>query len=394
MKKDIRIIFLLSAIVTSLFLIGCISQQPAGLPPPAGSDTALAGQGFATGTYDHEYQLYNRFSADGSVFIYLVADGGIPGQWDPLGRLRVGEEVTRGTFTLTVLPRGQEKTPGNRLRLDSDCAGYNIEFDNAGNYWITTLSGVVDQFSVPLNTARLPRQISGTNDAIRIYRSSSSVAWFTLHCDAITGSQPSELLQSQPAPATVIGCRDTDSANLLVGGKVIQTLSGGQSQIAAVDSCVSKTTVRETMCSRDSSASGETANNFNVFSGMRDCNQAGQMGSITEPLGPFSRSYCVEDSPGQYGYCTSPCQEFRVGPSVEQHYFIVDLLKEGVNIETLERSLRSTDFERWQCYESSSGYSTCDTIVRRINVLRPNGNAVSMYYCYFLGDTPPQVARN
>src|SRR3989344_2548303 len=208
MKRGLRQISILLLAVITVFLAGCAVNGPEGLPAPAGSDAAIAGRGFATGTYDREYQLYNMFYADGSVISYLVENG----NWNYLGQLNVGAEVGRGTSTLAVLSRREGNTPGSRLRLNSDCSEYNLEFDDTGNYWITSSAGAVDRFAVPLNTGQPIRQIAGTNDAITIHTTSSGVAWFTLHCD-LSGGQPAP-------PAAVCGNNIVETGEVCDGSSL------------------------------------------------------------------------------------------------------------------------------------------------------------------------------
>lgn len=183
-----KIIFLLSIAVISLFLFGCSSQQPEGLPEPAGTGSALAGQGFATGVYDREYQLYNRMNADGSVSVSLVQGE----NWISLGRLTTGQGASSVAADLTVsaLPMTQpvsSSMTGRRLRLDSaTCNDYDIEFNSNGNYLVTQFwsgGSLQDSFVVPRNRAQPIRQIAGTNDAITVHLTTSRASWFTLHCD-------------------------------------------------------------------------------------------------------------------------------------------------------------------------------------------------------------------
>ena len=214
-----KLILLGLLITVTLMLIGCTSQQPEGLPAPAGSDAAIAGQGFATGTYDRGYQLYSHIYSNGFLDSYLVENG----IWNYLGNSGVGAKVSSGAFTLTVLPRreGNLRDPGSRVRLNSACSGYTIEFQRGnrmGTFWITTPAGVMDNFRVRVNTPQPVHQILGTNDAITIHNIGQSVAptrddvvWFTLHCDiprsqppATTNTieQPNQVVPTSQPPAT------------------------------------------------------------------------------------------------------------------------------------------------------------------------------------------------
>src|SRR3989344_2025003 len=251
MKRGLRQISILLLAVITVFLAGCAVNGPEGLPAPAGSDAAIAGRGFATGTYDREYQLYNMFYADGSVISYLVENG----NWNYLGQLNVGAEVGRGTSTLAVLSRREGNTPGSRLRLNSDCSEYNLEFDDTGNYWITSSAGAVDRFAVPLNTGQPIRQIAGTNDAITIHTTSSGVAWFTLHCD-LSGGQPAP-------PAAVCGNNIVETGEVCDGSSLAgqscntRGFTGGSLSCAA--NCLSFNTnlCTTTLCGNNVVETGE-----------------------------------------------------------------------------------------------------------------------------------------
>ena len=181
MKKLILFGLLITA---ALMLAGCASQQPEGLPAPAGSDAAIAGQGFATGTYDREDQLYNRIFSDGTLDVSLVENG----NWFSLGRLNAGSSASRGDLRLTAwLFQVPVLTS---LRLDSSvCSSYKVDFDDRGRYTVFRISGTgVQEISVPVdsfivNRRQSIRQIPGTDDAITIHLSTSRSSWFTLHCD-------------------------------------------------------------------------------------------------------------------------------------------------------------------------------------------------------------------
>ena len=180
-----KIIVMLMVSVLSLLVFGCTASQttsPDGvdLPQPAGSDSALAGQGYAAGTYDHTYQLYNNFRPDGSMVSYLVENG----NWVYLGDLRLGSRVHQSNLDLEVIGVSTDpQYPGAAIRLSTECREYSINFDNLGQYTITPDGHNPDIFSVPLSRPQPIRQIAGTDDAITIHSTSSSVAWFTLHCD-------------------------------------------------------------------------------------------------------------------------------------------------------------------------------------------------------------------
>src|SRR3989344_1961643 len=189
-----KIIVMLMVSVLSLLVFGCTASQttsPDGvdLPQPAGSDSALAGQGYAAGTYNHEYQLYNNLNSDGSVTSYMVDKG----NWVYLGQFSAtSPPVRNGDLSLELLSFSASSF---ELELETSCREYGITYDTNGGYTITSddlTPSNLDQFTVPINRAQPIRQIAGTDDAITIHSTSSSVAWFTLHCDdapsAIIGS--------------------------------------------------------------------------------------------------------------------------------------------------------------------------------------------------------------
>jgi hypothetical protein len=184
--KKFMVVLLFS--ILSLLVFGCSKVQQTNnsegtdLPLPAGTDSALAGQGYATETYDNEYQLYNNFRLDGSMTSYLVENG----RWVYLGSLSNGQQASRSSsdFSVTVIRDVQSQSPG--LKLETSCRDYKIYFDSSGNYIINQgSSGSItsDQFTASLRRPQPIRQISGTDDAITIHSTSSNVAWFTLHCD-------------------------------------------------------------------------------------------------------------------------------------------------------------------------------------------------------------------
>jgi len=291
MKRGLRQISILLLAVITVFLAGCAVNGPEGLPAPAGSDAAIAGRGFATGTYDREYQLYNMFYADGSVISYLVENG----NWNYLGQLNVGAEVGRGTSTLAVLSRREGNTPGSRLRLNSDCSEYNLEFDDTGNYWITSSAGAVDRFAVPLNTGQPIRQIAGTNDAITIHTTSSGVAWFTLHCD-LSGGQPAP-------PAAVCGNNIVETGEVCDGSSLAgqscntQGFTGGT--LSCATNCLSFNTnlCTTNLCGNNVVETGEVCDGTNLAG--QSCSTQGFTQGTLSCIGDcrsFNINLCVTNS--------------------------------------------------------------------------------------------------
>ena len=219
-----KIIILSLLAVMFLVLAGCAVQQPEGLPPPADSDAALVGQGFATGSYDRTYQFYNTFRLGSNyVSVNLVKDRSF--KW--LGNLRLGDTATvaadTGEVTITVLPRLLE-VPGSgsfgaRLLLDTACSDYAVEFNNVGDVEISApYDGgrgnlVYETLRVPVLLGQPLRQIRGTNDAITIHSTGGrpgsrfASSWFTLHCDVATAPTVSEV----PSGLTNCGNRQVDS---------------------------------------------------------------------------------------------------------------------------------------------------------------------------------------
>src|SRR3989344_1001652 len=191
--KKIMILSLLA--VMSLVLAGCAVQQPEGLPPPADSDAALVGQGFATGSYSRSYQFYNQFYDlpnydDTAINTYVVQNG----NWFSTNSLRAGGSAIIGEVTVTALPKRGGAGSAANIKLETACPTvYEIEFDDSGNYVIYNSANRVaplDYFRV-LRGRRPPlRQIPGTDDAIQIHSHhytrvyESGVSWFTLFCDA------------------------------------------------------------------------------------------------------------------------------------------------------------------------------------------------------------------
>lgn len=180
--------------VISIFLFGCTAQQPVGgpegvdLPEPAGSDSALAGQGFSTGSYDHTYQLYNSPPVGQYINTYFVQSN--PFRWVKVNYDNGGQIGGRGTVgDLTLLRVARttgSDTTGMKLELDTNCRDYSIEVDgNSRTYWITSSGGSTDTFTIPNSNPQPIRQIVGTNDAITIHSTQSRLAWFTLHCDDV-----------------------------------------------------------------------------------------------------------------------------------------------------------------------------------------------------------------
>jgi len=190
-----KIIILSLLAVMSLVLAGCAVQQPEGLPPPADSDAALVGQGFATGSYSRSYQFYNQFYDlpnydDTAINTYVVQNG----NWFSTNSLRAGGSAIIGEVTVTALPKRGGAGSAANIKLETACPTvYEIEFDDSGNYVIYNSANRVaplDYFRV-LRGRRPPlRQIPGTDDAIQIHSHhytrvyESGVSWFTLFCDA------------------------------------------------------------------------------------------------------------------------------------------------------------------------------------------------------------------
>jgi len=210
--------------LTVLFLFGCQTTKYAGgaaegadLPPPAGSEQAISGQGFSTGTYDRVYQLFNNFYPDGSVTSYLVDNG----QWVYLGRLAPWSislaaasspqpGLTRGDLTLHLVP-GFGYYPshtGVGLVVNSTtCSDHIIKVNSSGTYQTLSIIPSIpdtvissERFNIPLNGRRPLSQIVGTGfnygtgreqfvetgDALTVHFASRQVSWFTVHCDRAT----------------------------------------------------------------------------------------------------------------------------------------------------------------------------------------------------------------
>ncbi|GEM_PF-4582493 len=185
------------------------------LPTPAVSDSALAGQGYSTGTYGHEYQLYNSFSSDGSVVSYLVDNG----NWIYLDTRDAsgiqsnapGSYATYSGLLFTNL--NPPPSPfSSMIELKSSCKDYIIKFGSSG--FEINSTGVSDSFIVSSNGPQPIRQIAGTDDAITIHSHSQQVSWFTLHCDerVITSSS----LRSTPPFIAAIDDSALASDNLFM----------------------------------------------------------------------------------------------------------------------------------------------------------------------------------
>ena len=228
-----KIIVMLMVSVLSLLVFGCTASQttsPDGvdLPQPAGSDSALAGQGYAAGTYDHTYQLYNNFRPDGSMVSYLVENG----NWVYLGDLRLGSRVHQSNLDLEVIGVSTDpQYPGAAIRLSTECREYSINFDNLGQYTITPDGHNPDIFSVPLSLPQPIRQIAGTDDAITIHSTSSSVAWFTLHCDEVAPVSCTNGAINPPA------CNACSTGQILSNGQCVVPCANGAINPPVCNTC-------------------------------------------------------------------------------------------------------------------------------------------------------------
>jgi len=220
-------------VIVGLIVFACTQRsgdsKTADLPKPAGSGSAIAGQGYSTGSYDHEYQLYNNWYQDGSVTSYLVENG----NWVYLDTLdasgaqsnAVGSRVTYGDLTFKVLNHGVE--------LDTPCDTYSVAFGSGKYGFASTRASLTMSVS---SGAQPIQQITGSQDAVTIHNTFPGVGWFTLHCDnAAVAAQPAPT----PTPAPTQACTDSDGGQVL---GIRGTASGnwgstGQYQASTEDWC-------------------------------------------------------------------------------------------------------------------------------------------------------------
>jgi|GEM_PF-4099974 len=184
-------------VIVGLIVFACTQRsgdsKTADLPKPAGSGSAIAGQGYSTGSYDHEYQLYNNWYQDGSVTSYLVENG----NWVYLDTLdasgaqsnAVGSRVTYGDLTFKVLNHGVE--------LDTPCDTYSVAFGSGKYGFASTRASLTMSVS---SGAQPIQQITGSQDAVTIHNTFPGVGWFTLHCDNAAVAAP------VPTPTMASGC--------------------------------------------------------------------------------------------------------------------------------------------------------------------------------------------
>jgi cysteine-rich repeat protein len=213
------VVFLVIGLVTSLFLFNSqkldFSDVPEGVPLPSASDLArandvsLAGQGFSTGSYDHEFQFYMNIYNDATSQNAVTTTGycvSCSQAWKYMDSHFVGgyfnwNQATKQTeriltpltlnnndgsdFTFATVAKDNPNGVGVKYELRSECADYDIEVDGSGNYYVSRNGKQVDTFNAPINGWQkvMNRQIASTDDAISVKYTTSGLSWMVLHCD-------------------------------------------------------------------------------------------------------------------------------------------------------------------------------------------------------------------